>query len=157
LVGIFTLLNILLRTVLNAPLSGAVEVVQIGMLAANALALGQAGLLDRHIAVPQLVDWFPKRLGSVFRTITNLLGLVTFGYVTYTYFLAIPEMAQTGRVTDILKIPYFIIYIVMAICFLLATIMFLYWTVIHFKRIIKPVSEKPKEGAEQIDARDMLT
>jgi TRAP-type C4-dicarboxylate transport system permease small subunit len=154
--GLMTILNILLRTIFNAPISGAVEMVQVGMLTANAFALGRAGYLDRHIAVPQFVDWLPKRIGSTFRTITNFLGLVTFGYVTFTYFKLIPEMAATGRTTDVLKVPVFIIYIIMAICFLLATFMFLYWTVFHFKRILHPVEDKPKEGLEAIDPRDMI-
>jgi TRAP-type C4-dicarboxylate transport system permease small subunit len=157
-VALFTLTNILLRSAFNAPISGAVEVVQVGMLIANALVLGRAGLLDRHIAVTQLVDWFPKRLGSVFRTVTNLIGFVTFGYVTWHYFLSIPAMAATHRVTDVLKVPIYMIYIIMAVCFLLATLVFAYWTVVHFKRIIKPVQDAPKkEGVEAIDARDMLT
>jgi TRAP-type C4-dicarboxylate transport system permease small subunit len=157
-VGLFTLANIFLRSVFNAPISGAVEVVQVGMLIANALVLGKAGLLDRHIAVTQAVDWLPKRIGSSFRTITNLIGFVIFGYATWHYFISIPAMAATHRVTDVLKVPIYIIYTIMAVCFLLATIMFAYWTVVHFRRIIKPVQEAPKkEGIESIDARDMLT
>ncbi|MDR2487098.1 MAG: TRAP transporter small permease [Clostridiales Family XIII bacterium] len=171
IVGLFTLANILLRTIFDAPVSGAVEVVQVGMLVANALVLGRAGILDRHIAVAQLVDWFPKRLGSAFRTVTNLLGLATFGYVTWYYFLQIPEMKATGRVTDVLQIPVYFIYIIMAVCFLLATIIFAYWTVVHVVRIFRPLPDEPKPGSGQesgagqkqeagedvIDARDMLT
>jgi TRAP-type C4-dicarboxylate transport system permease small subunit len=157
-VGLFTLANIFLRSVFNAPISGAVEVVQVGMLIANALVLGRAGLLDRHIAVTQAVDWLPKRLGSVFRTLTNLIGLVIFGYVTWHYFISVPAMAATHRVTDVLKVPIYVIYVIMAVCFLLATIMFAYWTVTHFARIIKPAQDAPKkEGIDAIDARDMLT
>ena len=156
-VALITLLNIVLRSVFNAPISGAVEIVQVGMLIANAFALGEAGILDRHIAVPQLVDWFPKRIGSSFRTVTNLLGVVTFGYVSYHYFITVPEMARVGRLTDVLNVPMFVIYTIMAVCFGIATIMFVYWTVFHFIRIIHPVVEKPKEGIDAIDARDMLT
>ncbi|MDR2089012.1 MAG: TRAP transporter small permease [Clostridiales Family XIII bacterium] len=156
-VGVITLANILLRTIFNAPISGAVEVVQVGMLIANALALGKAGLLDRHIAVHQLVDWFPKRVGSSFRTVTDLLGLVTFGYVSYYYFTQIKEMAATGRVTEVLKIPIYCLYIVMAVCFLLAAIVFLYWTIAHLIKIIKPTKETPKEGLDAIKAEDLLT
>jgi TRAP-type C4-dicarboxylate transport system permease small subunit len=156
IVGLITIANIILRTVFNAPISGAVEIVQVGMLTANAFALGRAGFLDRHIAVPQFVDWLPKRVGSSIRTVTNFLGFVTFAYVTYTYFTMIPGMAGTGRTTDVLKVPVFLLYTIMAICFLLATIMFAYWTVLHFKRIIHPVEEKPKEGLESIDPRDMI-
>ncbi|MDR2771168.1 MAG: TRAP transporter small permease [Clostridiales Family XIII bacterium] len=156
-VGLITIANIILRTVFNAPISGAVEIVQVGMLVANALALGRSGLLDRHIAVHQVVDWLPKRVGSSFRTVTNLLGMITFGYVSYYYFAASPEMAATGRVTDVLKIPVYFLYIVMAVCFLLATVVFVYWTVAHFIKIAKPTEEKNKEGLDAIRAEDMLT
>jgi TRAP-type C4-dicarboxylate transport system permease small subunit len=157
IVGLITIANILLRSIFNAPISGAVEIMQVGMLTVNALALGRAGLLDRHIAVHQFVDWLPKRAGSSFRAVTNLLGLIVFGYVSYYYFLSIPEMAATGRVTDVLKVPTYWLYIVMAVCFLLATIVFAYWTVIHIIRIIKPIKEKPKEGLDGIRAEDLLT
>jgi TRAP-type C4-dicarboxylate transport system permease small subunit len=130
---------------------------QVGMLVANALALGRAGLLDRHIAVHQAVDWLPKRAGNSVRFITNLLGLVTFGYVSYYYFMEIPKMAASGRTTEILKVPMQYPYIIMAVCFLLATIIFVYWTVIHVAGIIKPIEEKPKEGLDAIKAEDMLT
>ena len=157
LVGIMTLLNIILRAVFNSPINGAVEMVQVGMLTANAFALGEAGLLDRHIAVPQFVDWLPKRIGSSIWSFVNFLGFVTFGYVTFHYFRTIPEMYRVGRTTDVLQVPMYVIYIIMAICFLLATFMFLHWTVFHFKRILHPVEDKPKEGMDQIDARDMIT
>jgi TRAP-type C4-dicarboxylate transport system permease small subunit len=157
LVGLITIANILLRSIFNAPISGAVEIMQVGMLTVNALALGRAGLLDRHIAVHQFVDWLPKRLGSSFRTVTNLLGLIVFGYVSYYYFISIPEMAATGRVTDVLKVPIYCLYIIMAVCFLLATMVFAYWTVIHIIRIIKPIEEKTKEGLDGIRAEDLLT
>jgi TRAP-type C4-dicarboxylate transport system permease small subunit len=157
IVGLITIANILLRSIFNAPISGAVEIMQVGMLTVNALALGKAGLLDRHIAVHQFVDWLPKRAGSSFRTVTNLLGLIVFGYVSYYYFISVPEMAATGRVTEVLKIPIYWLYIVMAVCFLLATLVFLYWTVVHIIRIVKPTEEKPKEGLDAIKAEDLLT
>ena len=155
-VATVTLLNIILRTVISHPLPGSVEVIQLGMLLANALALSECGLLDRHIAVKQFVLWLPKRVGSTIQTLTSLISAATFGYIAYTYFLTIPQVIARGSITESLKVPTGFIYGVMAVCFTLGTLMFVYWTVKHFKQIIHPVIEEKKEGMDSINPEDML-
>ncbi|MDR2611186.1 MAG: TRAP transporter small permease [Clostridiales Family XIII bacterium] len=155
LVAISTMANILMRAIFHYSIPGAIEIVQYGMLTANALVLGRAGYLDRHIAVTQVIDWFPARVGSVFRTIVNLITAAVFGYVTYYYILTIPEMIEIKRSTDSFKIPLYYFYGLMAICFFLATLVYLYFTVVHAKRIIKPVP-KVKEDEPVLLERDMI-
>jgi TRAP-type C4-dicarboxylate transport system permease small subunit len=154
-VAIATMANILLRSIFHIAIPGAIEIVQYGMLTANVLALSRAGFLDRHIAVTQVIDWFPPRVGSVFRTIVNLISATMFGYVTYYYILMIPEMMEVKRSTDSYKIPLYYFYGLMALCFLLATLVYLYFTVIHAKRIIKPIAKEKDEEPVLLE-RDMI-
>ncbi|MDR1067705.1 MAG: TRAP transporter small permease [Clostridiales Family XIII bacterium] len=156
LVGISTMANILLRTIFNISIPGAIEIVQYGMLTANALALGRAGYLDRHIAVTQLIDWFPARLGSVFYTLVNLVSAGIFGYISYTYFVTIPHMIDIQRSTDTFKIPMYIFYGIMAVAFLLATLVYVYYTAQHAKKIIKPEPKKGKDEEPVLLERDMI-
>ncbi|MCL1828761.1 MAG: TRAP transporter small permease [Oscillospiraceae bacterium] len=128
-VALFTLVNIISRAVFNTSVSGAIEVVQYGMMICVGLILCRTGFNKRHIAVTILIDKFPARLAGSFRAVTTLITTVVFGYVSYYFFKEIGEMAEGGRVSEILHFPYWTMYLIMAICFLMATVIFIYLTV----------------------------
>jgi TRAP-type C4-dicarboxylate transport system permease small subunit len=147
-VSISTLANIIMRTMFKLPIPGAIEIVQYGMLVAAGIILCRTGLLRKHVAVTMLVDWFPKRIGNVFRTLTSFIALFIFAYVSFRFFSEFPEIIAIGRSTEVLRIPVAFTYIVMAICMLFAAIAFLYWTVIYAKSIVNPDRALPSVGSK---------
>jgi TRAP-type C4-dicarboxylate transport system permease small subunit len=149
LTGIIVLANIILRAVFNSPLSGTVEAVQYGMMTCAGLILCRTGLKRRHVAVTLAIDALPKRLANVFRVFVNLISAAVFGIIAYYYFITIPVMAATSRTSEVLKFPTYILYIILAICFLIAMIVFLYWAVVHAIGIVKPDKSEMTKSASQ--------
>jgi hypothetical protein len=67
----------------------------------------------------------------------------------------VPEMLDIKRSTDSFKIPLYYFYGLMAICFFLTTLVYLRFTALHAKRIIKPVA-KVKDDEPVLLERDMI-
>lgn len=155
IIAVIVLANILMRAIFNRPLAGTVEVVQYGMMTCAALILCRTGFQQRHVAVTLLVDALPKRAGSVLKMITSLISFVVFAYISVSDFLEAPKMAATGRVSDVLKLPTHYLYTIMAVGFLFAAIVFLYWTVIHAIGIVRPEAGEEPEPEDTQDNTKM--
>ncbi|MDR3332109.1 MAG: TRAP transporter small permease [Synergistaceae bacterium] len=142
LIGLVVLANIIMRAIFNSPIGGTVEVVQYGMMTCAALILCRTGFQKRHIAVTLLVDAIPKRVGNIFKTLTSLICTAVFAIISWHDFTEAPNMAATGRTSDVLKLPIHYLYIIMAVGFLLGALVFLYWTIVYAISIFKPAAEE---------------
>jgi len=129
IVAAVMVINIILRSAFNSPLSGTMEIVQYGMMICMALALSRTGFKDRHIRVSVLVDALPQKAKAVLLSLTMLISAVVFGSLIFSYLSSIPGAIASGFVTDIYRLPYYFVYIMMAIGMTLATIMFFYHAV----------------------------
>lgn len=124
-VVLLTVVNVILRVVFNAPIKGAIEYIQYGVMLVAALMLSRTSFEDKHIYITVFTEKFPLRIRSALYSAGRIISAAFFGILAYYYFSCIPDAASTLRTTDVLKIPYQYIYIIMGLGFTLGTLMFL--------------------------------
>lgn len=143
LIAAVMVINIILRSTINYSIGGTMEIVQYGMLICIVLALSRTGFLNRHIAVTVLVDTFPKKLKAAFQAVTFLISAFAFGCLVYFAAKAIPTTYTDGLLTDIYRLPYYLVYVVLALGMLSATLMFIY----QIYNSLEPFFKKNKDDA----------
>lgn len=128
LVCLAIILNIVGRA-FNSPIQGTMEIIQYGMLVAVAFGLCRTGFLDRHIFVPVLLNVFQKKVAACIRCFTLVVTACIFGYLVYHFLNELPDVSASGHVTDIYKISFVVVYLILDFGMLVAAIMFLYQAV----------------------------
>ena len=150
-VVVIVILNIVGRAALNMPVRGTVEIVQLGMLLSAGIVMCKAGFDERHICVTLLIDKLPVRGKSVFIVIAKLISTCVFGMTTYLFVMEIPKAISLNKVTDAFRLPYFYLYVVLAISFTLGTLVFFYQLCKAASAVIKGT---PKNAALQEKSGD---
>jgi TRAP-type C4-dicarboxylate transport system permease small subunit len=130
LVMLLMVINVITRTLLNAPIKGSIELVQYGMLIALSLGLSRTGFKDRHVYVSIVLDALPPKARAVLRFFGCFVSAGVFVYLTIYYITTIPAVNASGRVTEIFRIPYGWINLMMGISMLIATALFIYQAVL---------------------------
>lgn len=137
IVAIVMVVNILLRAILKQPIAGTMEIVQYGMLICIVLALSRTGFEGRHIRVTVFLDRFPVKVRAGFQLLEMLVSAVVFGWLAIYYIGFIPEALVSGLVTDIYRLPYYFVYIIVALGMIFAAAMFLYHAIVSLKPFFK--------------------
>ena len=74
-----------------------------------------------HIAIDAFVGLFPRRLRLASRAISNLVTMATVAFLGYYSCYLVKQMYESERVTNLLAIPFYVIYGVIPIsCLLMA-------------------------------------
>ena len=124
---VVTVITNIIGRAFNSPLKGMYEIVQYGTMTTICLALGKTGFLRKHVRVAMLSEILPAKLKSAAEFLQMLIPAAAFGVVLYLLCSKlIPETLAGGRVTDIFRFPYYIVYVILALGMLLAALMFLY-------------------------------
>ncbi|UCE33820.1 MAG: TRAP transporter small permease [Deltaproteobacteria bacterium] len=97
-----TVVDVFFRYVLNAPLTGAIEVSELLMVVLVFPALGWIAIERSHIRVDLLVSTWPPRVQLIVEIIILLLTLGTFVIITWQSIL---ESSQVDMTTSLLSIP----------------------------------------------------
>jgi TRAP-type C4-dicarboxylate transport system permease small subunit len=144
------LTNIVGRAVFNKPVKGTVEIVQYGVMFCAGIVMCRSGLEERHISVTFLIDKYPKRVRAALVAFGKLLGAAAFGILSAIYAGNIFEAAQTGKLTDTFRLPFEYVYLIMAVCFAMGALIFLYQFVTSVSAVMKKKLDVPGEkSAEQ--------
>jgi len=85
-----------------------------------ALAYQESG--KEHIRVDMFVEMMPKVWKHIVNTFLDLLTVGALGYLSYAYFIDIIPTRRSGSASQVLKIPDWPFYIVVAISVALFTI-----------------------------------
>jgi TRAP-type C4-dicarboxylate transport system permease small subunit len=97
-----TVVDVFFRYILNAPLTGAIEVSELLMVVLVFPALGWIAIERGHIKVDLLVSRWPKRVQMIVEIITLILSLGTYAYITWQSLL---ESRNVDMTTSLLSIP----------------------------------------------------
>lgn len=97
-----TVVDVFFRYVLNAPLTGGIEMSELLMVVLVFPALGWVAIERSHIRVDLLVSTWPKRVQFIVEIITLLLALGMYAYITWQSFL---ESKLVNMSTSLLSIP----------------------------------------------------
>lgn len=141
-----TVLGVFMRYFVNRPLTW-LEEVQLWLLV-WIVFFGGSAVTRRfgHIAIDAFVGLFPQWLRKFSIGICNAVTAIVMGFLFYFALRHVMQMYTSGRVTNILHIPYWLIYISVPIC-CVVTVVFSIGRLFHFiPEIAKddPVSEALK-------------
>ena len=129
----FTALANIIGRLFNSPVRGTYEIVTYGVMTSICLALGSTGFQKKHVSVDMIQVILPTKPRAVLESFQMLISAATFVIALYLLcFRMIPDTIASGRLTDIFRFPFFIVYIILAVGIFLATLMFFYHAVISF-------------------------
>lgn len=115
------------------PVFGSVELVTFMGIFVVAFALPYTHENRGHIGVELLVRRFSKKTRALIDIFTELVSLIFFSLVTWRMFLYAFKMRQSGEVSMNLELPEYMIIFVVALCFML-------FSLIIFKRIVETIA-----------------
>ncbi len=124
-VVLLSVVNVVLRVAFNAPVRGAIEYVQYGVMLVAALMLSRTSFVDKHIHITIITDKLKPKARGILLAFGRLVSAAFFGIMAYYYFNGIPDAFKTLRATDVLNIPYYYIYLFMGLGFAMGALMFL--------------------------------
>lgn len=119
--------NILGRKIFNYPIKGATELIQYGIMLSVGLVVARTGFEGRHIFVPIIIDKFGRVGRQIFIIFGAICGTCTFAVLGYLFLSEIPTfLTGASRTTEAWLIPYYVIYAIMGIGFVIATLEYLF-------------------------------
>lgn len=125
---VLTFVGVFARYVFNAPFAWQEEVQLMLIVWVTFLGGRYAFVTGSHCAIDVLVDLFPKKVQRYFDLVIMAIVVIVLSYTGWQCSKYILQMYNTNRVTNMLHIPYALIYapgviacVTMAIQFILMT------------------------------------
>jgi TRAP-type C4-dicarboxylate transport system permease small subunit len=123
------------RYLFRAPIRSTYELTGLFMVILIALGWPHTTEIKGHVSVDILTTRLPDSIRKVLDIITLFIGLVSFIVLGYSFILTGIQFHQVGNQTDLLRIPYMPIAMLMAIGAFLAAIM-IFFQLVRALRII---------------------
>lgn len=117
-----TVVDVFMRYVFNAPLTGATEISELMMVIVVFPALAWISLERSHIKVDLLLNKLPRRTQLFFENVTLLLALGTYMIITWHSFLESKEVENTTSLLEVPESPFHWIMTLGFVMFCLAII-----------------------------------
>ena len=108
---IITFLGVIARRIFNSPFQWGEEMQVMCTIWMVFIAAGAVFRTTDHIAIELIVDNFKGRLKWVVDLLIYLVVMATLIFTFYRSFLLVQQLVETGRTTNILKLPYYLVYI----------------------------------------------
>ena len=121
---ILTFANVICRYIINSPITWCEEVQLWLFVWITFLGAGAAFRSNSHVSIEFLVDRLPHLGQRVIEIIDYILVVAALSFVTYASGLIVQQMEMMGRVTNILHIPYTLIYVAVPIGCLIMIVSF---------------------------------
>ena len=128
--GLWCLVGMMLLTCVDVigrklghPIFGSVELVGFMATMAVAFALPYTHQAKAHIGVEVLVQLLSPRTQTIIELCTHVVSLVLFAIVTWQMTLYAETMRASGTVSISLELPEYLVIYVVAVCFLLFSLM----------------------------------
>lgn len=110
-----TTTNVIGRYILNRPLLGEVDFVEVCMAVFGGIAIFLTTIHRHHVSVDVLVIRFSKRTQMIISRIALLMGFVTWGFLAVLAFIQGIELIDRGDRTDVLYIRHAPFAIILAV------------------------------------------
>jgi TRAP-type C4-dicarboxylate transport system permease small subunit len=110
-----TVSDALLRSLLNRPILGAADIVQVLLVLVVAASLPLCVLAGRAIAIESLVDQLPSRAAAPIRRIAHLVAAAALATLAWRCWINAGEAALFGETTMLRRIPYGPFYAALAV------------------------------------------
>ena len=142
---VLTLAGVLMRYILRSPITWQEEVQMLLFLWITFLGGSAAFRTGGHIAVEIVVDSLPKKIGGFIEKLGVLIQLVILSYLFTQELAYYNQLVSTGKVTNLLRIPFAYAYLVVPVGGALMIISMLFYA-------YKVYFGKKTEKKEEIEA-----
>lgn len=139
---VLTFLGVIWRYVLSAPFTWLEEVQMACMVWIVFAAGGAAFRTGNHVAIEMVVDLMPKKIQKVVEILISAVVVIVIGYLFWQSIGFIQMFIKSGRSTSMLKIPFWLIYGIAPVSFILMIISYFYG-------IFTGVKSEAKEAASK--------
>lgn len=143
---LITFFGVIARRIFNSPFAWQEEMQVFCTLWLVFIASGAVFRTIDHISIELLVDTFGPKLKWIVELLVYVVVMATLVFTLYRSYLLVEQLYVTNRLTNILKIPYFWVYIPFPIGCIL---MMISDTVVTVKRLfIKHTAQKNEQKGE---------
>jgi TRAP-type C4-dicarboxylate transport system permease small subunit len=136
-VMLLVVLNIVMRTLFDKPITGVYDLVSLFMVIVIALALANCAAEKGHIAVEFLVERFPAGIQRIIDIIMNIASFIFIGLFTYNVGVYAYAAAVAGDESFTLKIPHYPFIYLVCIGYLLLCMVIIINLFDHVKEVSK--------------------
>ena len=112
---VLTVGGVLKRYILRNPISWLEEIQALLFMWITFIGGSAAFRYASHVSIEILVDSLPKKIGGLIERFDVLLQLLILGYLCYQEFTYYLQLISTGKVTNLLRIPYSVAYLALPI------------------------------------------
>ena len=98
------------RRFLNSPVSGTIEIVELGMAVTAFLAMPRAFLYNTHVSAEFIENIISGKIELFLTFFKGVIMLIILSSMTYATFLNAYKLSQNGRVTLELELPFYPFY-----------------------------------------------
>lgn len=120
--AILLIVGVFMRTVMNSSLTFSEEVASALLVVVSFFGLGYCARKGRHITMSMVFDMVKNKHKKIFMIVISLGSALATAYIAFLAYRYVLSVQNLGRVTPALQIPMYIIYSVVPIGFVLATI-----------------------------------
>lgn len=138
---ILTFLGVIWRYFLNEPFTWLEEIQTACMVWIVFAGSGAAFRTGNHVAIEMIIDILPQKLQKIAEICITIIVFIVIGYLFYQSIGFIELFIKSGRSTNMLKIPYFIIYGISIISYIDVIISYIF-------SIVTGVKSEAKEAAQ---------
>ena len=127
-----TFAGVLKRYIFRSPISWMEEVQGLLFMWITFIGGSAAFRKASHVSVEILVDSLPKKIGGVIERFDVLIQLVILVYLCYQEFAYYAQLTSTGKVTNLLRLPYSFVYLALPIGGVLMIVSMLWASYRHY-------------------------
>ncbi|WP_313345787.1 TRAP transporter small permease [Sedimentibacter sp.] len=122
LMAILLIAGVFMRNVMNRSLTFSEEVASALLVLVSFFGLGYCARKGRHITMSIVFDMVSNKYKKLFMIVISFVSAIATAFITFLAARYVISVQNLGRVTPALQIPIYMIYSVVPLGFLLATI-----------------------------------
>ena len=136
---IFTFISVIMRYHVNRPIAWGEEFQLLCMLVISLFGAGAAFRTGSHVAIDVIVDLFPWKAQRFISVTMYIISMIIIGYFFIQGTAFVRQMIATNRATDLLRIPFSLIYSAFPIG---CALMMINYSIVTYFKYIKPGSKE---------------
>ncbi len=137
--------NIVGRKLFNFSISGIIEIVQYGMLTVMAISMARTTFIGGHVSVSIITAKLPKLVRCIIDFLSMMFSAALIIAAAYICIQYIPKTLASGQVTEVYKIPFYIIYSVMTFGLITSALTFIFNA---FNAVVTAITAKNQKGTQ---------
>ena len=139
---LYTFIGVVMRYFINRPITWGEEFQLLCIVIVVFFGAGAGFRTGSHVAIDFIVDMFPWKVQRVIVVAMYVISMIIMVYFFMQSSVFVRQMLVTGRVTNILRIPMFLIYAAFPVgCFLIV----LNYTIATWRKYIRGGAEEAGE------------